>query len=137
MNPPEPKTVELFSKPVALVRMPPALVSIDWVPPGAPGGTAADNARVPSRKPLLPAGLTSVIAVPVPFQEAGKSYSKRRVLACASDAARPNTAATADMGVNVFMICFFIAIAFSQLFLFQLVLCIPLPAESEAIRKGG
>jgi hypothetical protein len=112
VKPPALKTAELFSRAVALVRTPPAVVLSDWVPPGAPGGTAASNDRVPSKPPLWPAALWSVIVVPVPFHDAGKSYSNTGVVrACTSEAASPNTAATADMGMNVFIICFFITIA--------------------------
>jgi hypothetical protein len=109
VKPPAAETAELFSKEFALVKIPPAVVLTDAVPPGAAGG-AASNDRVPSKWPLLPAALWSVIVVPVPFQEAGKSYSNTGVVwACAPDAASPNTAATAEIGMNVLMAYFFIA----------------------------
>lgn len=83
--------------------MPPAVVVIDCVPTAAPGGTAADNARVPWVVPLLPAVLWSVTVVPVPFHEAGKLYSNTGVVcACAPDVASASTAMAADIGVNVF-----------------------------------
>ena len=72
VKPPAPKTAELFSKDVPLVRMPPTVVLTDW--PVPPDGTAGANDRVPSKVPLLPAVLWSVIVVPVPFHEAGKLY---------------------------------------------------------------